>query len=672
MSVRSCREFGAAQSLAGLAARLFSWIALLLMLAVGGNSVRAADARFTFPKQYSMSAKGVNLQNGRFSYSAVDLSIGPLTLTRSLGDGPLFRVSRMFGPSYFSSGIYSSWGHSFAQGSFAATGDSLGNLIIFIVDGRELRFRVSPNFDFLPQDKGTQGNRLSYQSGNWALVDRSGNTYNFQPHPSQSQSGYSYNVNQLLYSVVYADGSRLDYTYNASGQVRSVQSSKGYAIIFDYNASNNLAAACGFNLTQSTVSASTTCAAAPHKVSYGYNAAGTLLTSVTDAGSGMVTISYVTAANAPWPSCISYRNSATCEVSNQFGGVILTKPDQVTQQTTATGGSWSYQFDNGEDPADLPIVAGRPRWTFSYMQGNAELAETRYDRGLLVDYVGSAGSYAYRYAIATFILPTTSTFSTATVDYRGTLPTLITSAAGDVEYFEYNLRGNMTRRATLPRSTNIAALTLTTGGAFLPTDTELAICCVNAGTLNIPAGSTIVSQSFLPDWGGVGLYGQYYAMGCGVGPADDKRCGKAVAQIDAKGNQTDYVYSAVHGGILSETGPAPLPGGVRPQTRYTYEQRQPYILAAGGGVVASGPPIWVLTAKSMCKTSQWTGSACAAANDEVRTTYEYGPTTGVNNLNLRGEVVDSGGLSLRTCYAYDWRGMRTSVTTPRAGLGVCQ
>ncbi|WP_313671681.1 hypothetical protein [Sandarakinorhabdus sp.] len=269
------------------------------------------------------------------------------------------------------------------------------------------------------------------------------------------------------------------------------------------------------------------------------------------------------------------------------------------------------------------------------MQGNAELAETRYDRGLLVDYVGSAGSYAYRYAVATYTLSTTGSFSIATIDYRGTLPTLITSAAGDVEYLEYNLRGDMTRRATLPRSTNIAALTLTTGGAFLPTDTELAICCVNAGTLNIPAGSTIVSQSFLPDWGGVGYYGQYYAMGCGVGPADDKRCGKAVAQIDAKGNQTDYVYSAVHGGILSETGPAPLPGGVRPQTRYTYAQRQPHILAAGGGVVASGPPIWVLTAKSMCKTSQWTGSACAAANDEVRTTYEYGPTTGVNNLNLQ-------------------------------------
>ena len=92
----------------------------------------------------------------------------------------------------------------------------------------------------------------------------------------------------------------------------------------------------------------------------------------------------------------------------------------------------------------------------------------------------------------------------------------------------------------------------------------------------------------------------------------------------------------------------------------------------------AGPPIWVQTATSMCRTSAATGNPaapCTTAGDEVRTTFEYGPDSGPNNLLLRGQAVTStdGGVTttLRTCYAYDEDGRRISETQPNANLSSC-
>lgn len=65
------------------------------------------------------------------------------------------------------------------------------------------------------------------------------------------------------------------------------------------------------------------------------------------------------------------------------------------------------------------------------------------------------------------------------------------------------------------------------------------------------------------------------------------------------------------------------------------------------------------------------GFNCVTPSDEVRTTYDYGPNSGPNNLLLRGMVEDATGAALRTCYGYDARGNRISETRPRAGLASC-
>jgi hypothetical protein len=53
------------------------------------------------------------------------------------------------------------------------------------------------------------------------------------------------------------------------------------------------------------------------------------------------------------------------------------------------------------------------------------------------------------------------------------------------------------------------------------------------------------------------------------------------------------------------------------------------------------------------------------------TTYEYGADGTANNLRVRGKVVTADGVSLRTCYGYDWQGNKISETSPRAGLATC-
>lgn len=148
-------------------------------------------------------------------------------------------------------------------------------------------------------------------------------------------------------------------------------------------------------------------------------------------------------------------------------------------------------------------------------------------------------------------------------------------------------------------------------------------------------------------------------------------CNKPNWVKDALGNQTDYTYDPVHGGVLTETQPAV--NGVRPQKRYTYTQRSTWFKNASGSFVKSTVPIWLLTQESFCKTgaASGSGSGCVIAGDEVVTTYDYGPDSGPNNLFLRGVVVTADGQTHRTCYAYDDMGNKISETSPNAALGNC-
>jgi YD repeat-containing protein len=146
-------------------------------------------------------------------------------------------------------------------------------------------------------------------------------------------------------------------------------------------------------------------------------------------------------------------------------------------------------------------------------------------------------------------------------------------------------------------------------------------------------------------------------------------CNKANWVEDGRGNRTDYTYDPVHGGTLTETGPAV--GGIRPQKRYVYVQRYAWTKNAVGAYVQAADPVWVLNSESSCRAGAASGAGCQLQNDEVATLYDYGPNAGPNNLLLRGIAVTADGQTLRTCFSYDRFGNRISETAPNANLTSC-
>lgn len=146
---------------------------------------------------------------------------------------------------------------------------------------------------------------------------------------------------------------------------------------------------------------------------------------------------------------------------------------------------------------------------------------------------------------------------------------------------------------------------------------------------------------------------------------NSKICNQPTATVDGRGAQSDYTYDTQHGGILTETLPADV-NGIRPQKRYEYAQYYEYIRNAAGTLVQAATPVWMLKKVSECRTT----ASCTGGTDEVVTSFEYG-TSGAQRLLLRGQVVTSEGVSLRTCYSYDAMGNQITVTTPRANLAAC-
>ncbi|RZJ19407.1 MAG: hypothetical protein EON91_01605 [Brevundimonas sp.] len=141
-------------------------------------------------------------------------------------------------------------------------------------------------------------------------------------------------------------------------------------------------------------------------------------------------------------------------------------------------------------------------------------------------------------------------------------------------------------------------------------------------------------------------------------------CNLPTSTTDARGGVTNYTYDPVHGGPLTVTAPAPVSGGVRPQTRYTYESM--YAWYGPGSVMVQAPtPVTRLTQVSQCIT----GSTCAGTADEVRTTIGYG-AAGVANNRLPVEVstgAGDGSLTATTSLTYTGHGDVQSVDGPLPG-----
>lgn len=149
-----------------------------------------------------------------------------------------------------------------------------------------------------------------------------------------------------------------------------------------------------------------------------------------------------------------------------------------------------------------------------------------------------------------------------------------------------------------------------------------------------------------------------YASSCNS--SNQKYCNKPLAITDQNGVTTTYTYSPDHGGLLTATKPAV--NGIEAQTKYTYEQKTPYVKNSSGALVAS-LPVWRLVKVSKCMTM--TLNTCVGTADEWVT--EYGDFT--NNLlpKTQTERNGDGSIALTTTTEYDIYGNITAVDGPRDG-----
>ena len=469
---------------------------------------------------------------------------------------------------------------------------------------------------FLSWNATAQGWILSWNGSVYTLTDKTGAVYTFTPIPGYNGGSYALPKAKPT-SVIYADDHRIDISYDANAEPIMLKSNLGYAVRYERTSGGAQVKMCGFNLAETYVTTTTPCTGALQVITANYlivSADYKPLQSFLDIEGRTSTVTYTPNSLL---KCVTFPDSSTCEFDNAYGpqpGELaeLTKPDQVRRQTQPDGQQWTYQYDfpiRGDD--DPPFYPGDPRLHYSYAWGNGP---------------GGISFHAdFERGLATGIQMTGQPY--LQLAYSGI-------AVNKITYLEGN---------------SIAILRDHIGNAVKITEKAKP----GSGDPD-----RVTEQSF--------PYAPAYASPYLCDAVSLKLCDKPIWRKDPLGNQTDFTYDAAHGGVLTETGPAV--NGVRPQKRYSYVQRNAMVKNASGSFVAMQPPVWLLASERYCKTSAASGAGCVAANDIVIKTYEYGPTTGANNLLLRGTVDDAGGPTpIRTCYTYDAAGNRISETRPATG-----
>ena len=457
------------------------------------------------------------------------------------------------------------------------------------------------------------GWKLKSDQPGFTLTDRSGTTYKF------TEYGSSNPPKARVTLITYADGSTISVSYDTSDRVTFIESNRGYAMRYEYLNGGAQVKVCGFNRTATYATATTSCSSSNYSLVLNgtVQSGGDLqINSVVDLGGLTSTLTYT--ANSLL-QCMTLPGSSTCGFNNTYGpqpgeATQLTKANQVRIQTDANGNTYTYGYDNGptgDDPPKYP--GGPPVLSAAWMNGPGYSVQGNYEDGLLKELSAPGGGPAY-------------------FEYDGVNLKKARYLDGRIIDITRDYFGNALNIVENPKP--------------------------NSGATAISRTQTFPAANL-------------YANPTLCQAASEKLCDKPIAQVDARTNQTDYIYDPAHGAVLTATLPAGL-NGIRPQTRYEYAQRYAWVMTSGGGYVPASSPIWVKTRERFCRTTAASGQSCAGgAADEVVTDFEYGPDSGPNNLLLRGVAVTADGQTRRTCYSYDANGRKVSETQPKAGLAVC-
>jgi YD repeat-containing protein len=623
-------------------------------------------------ESFQTSPGGVDMRSGRFVYSHTDLVIGGddgLSLTRSLAQQVRGHANPFGNLSHNWDILLSEKKVNFETGDFSATANGPDYQIEVSFGGLSQTFRNSLNGFY-------QVSRSGFAQLTWTgSSDRSQSNivYTFQAADGTVATFHAIgtlasaecsNLLRCAYvsQVTRPDGTILSFDYDTTGgahaaRLRTVTSSRGYALMFEYG-SGLVSKACVLNLGLQVVPANHLCpTSAQATASYAYttNGGASVLASVTDPGGAVWSFSYGVGTmsffnpneTTPWLINHYYDRMDDDGLVSQI----------INSQNFADGSSYSYGFT--ESPfvvGHIPSIAGG-----SYTDAQNHSVTVAYDFPIVPHPpVGGHGT-----------LPIDG--GDGNVYQITTGPVAITDQLGRTTTFDYC---DPTTAASLP----LAAFNRCLVAPMLISGTDpMGIKTVYTNDYN---ARNVLGRTQIAAPGSTQPNGQPWpnittSATFNCTPATFRYCAKPVSVTDARNNTTNYDYSADHGGLLAETGPEV--NGVHPQTRHAYAQRQAWI-TNGSGYVAAGPPIWVPTSISLCRTSAPTGNPaapCATTGDEVLTQFEYGRDSGPNTLLLRGQSVTStnGGstTTLRTCYTYDALGRKISETQPNgtASLTSC-
>lgn len=137
-------------------------------------------------------------------------------------------------------------------------------------------------------------------------------------------------------------------------------------------------------------------------------------------------------------------------------------------------------------------------------------------------------------------------------------------------------------------------------------------------------------------------------------------CNKPLTTTDANGNVTNYAWNSSTGLPTSVTSPAPSPGAVQPQTRYSYSSVYGQYLS-GGSLVNFATPLTRLTGISQCQTT----ASCTGSADEAKTSISYGTANALPVSVSSGS--GDGSLTATSALAWDTIGNKLTIDGPLPG-----
>jgi RHS repeat-associated protein len=651
------------------------WLGLfavwLVVLTVVPQSARAQGATFLnapSPDKIAITPGGVDIRTGRFAYDKTDVSIG------GDDDGGGIAVKRTMATAI--QGHQSPFGnlsHNFDI-LLAIRGQPSGSANGYDYDAEVHFTGHSETFQQLAGLTGgltqTSRNELSSLTSTGATgtpglvytyTTVNGTVVVFRPMSTTEcsdtlQCAYASQIRQ-------PDGTRLDFEYESTTtavknkvRLRSVTSTRGYAVLFEYGGNWNIVSkTCTLNLATTAKPSSNICpVSAPQAATYTFAPSPLdskpVITGATNALSQ--TDSFVYASGATYTMGFKKAGQTNPWLTNTLFYTPTrngTLDEGVGLQGFVDGSSFTYSYDLTPETAD--------------------------PSGLATSYVSIAGG-AYTNALnqtaeVRYGFPATpSSFN----------PVRVVLVAGgyynvNVNEIVYQLTPGPERIVDpLQRVTAMDYCDPNAAAGLLPgarnrclvvrlqkmTDPEGNIIKLKYGPNLKPSEIRRIAKPglTLPDIVETAAY---------TCPVPSVTCDKPTSMTDAKGITTDYTWDATHGGMLTETRPAPTVGAARPQKRFSYTQLYAWYMNSAGTLVQAATPVWKLSQISECRTGA--APACVGTADETRTTLVYGTSGVANNLLLTSKTIAAGdaSLSATTSWTYDTNGNKLTEDGPLAG-----